>query len=190
MAKKNSLILALALFSVGASAMFWPFKKYDVEMSPEVRGVITLDGVPQVGLTVHRDLFYEGYKDGEKISDEAITGLKGEFYFPNFQVRSRAPEDVLGQNFVVAQEIYILKEGKEVYLWNATKHAKPIPFVSELLLALNCELNQEELNYEFREPQSGERIYLPLVSVCRWEGLKGYTNEQLIKETNDLPSED
>ncbi len=159
-------------------------------MSPEVRGVITLDGVPQAGLTVLRDLFYEGYKDGEKISDEAITGLKGEFYFPNFQVRSRAPEDVFGQNFVVAQEIYILKEGKEVYLWNATKHAKPIPFVSELLLALNCELNQEELNYEFREPQSGERIYLPLVSVCRWEGLKGYTNEQLIKETNDLPSED
>lgn len=42
--------------------MFWPFKKYDVEMSPEVRGVIKLDGKPQVGLTVHRELFYEGYK--------------------------------------------------------------------------------------------------------------------------------
>ncbi|TOI01662.1 hypothetical protein CGI69_17430, partial [Vibrio parahaemolyticus] len=55
MAKKNSLILVLALFSVGASAMFWPFKKYDVEMSPEVRGVIKLDGKPQVGLTVHRE---------------------------------------------------------------------------------------------------------------------------------------
>lgn len=37
--------------------MFWPFKKYDVEMSPEVRGVIKLDGKPQVGLTVHRELF-------------------------------------------------------------------------------------------------------------------------------------
>ncbi|TOO46625.1 hypothetical protein CGH38_16805, partial [Vibrio parahaemolyticus] len=64
MAKKNSLILVLALFSVGASAMFWPFKKYDVEMSPEVRGVIKLDGKPQVGLTLHRELFYEGYKKG------------------------------------------------------------------------------------------------------------------------------
>ncbi|TOP05890.1 hypothetical protein CGH23_22335, partial [Vibrio parahaemolyticus] len=73
MAKKNSLILVLALFSVGASAMFWPFKKYDVEMSPEVRGVIKLDGKPQVGLTVHRELFYEGYKKGKTLKDEAQT---------------------------------------------------------------------------------------------------------------------
>ncbi|EOB9554330.1 hypothetical protein ACIX9V_002254 [Vibrio vulnificus] len=44
--------------------MFWPFKKYDVEMSPEVHGVITLEGVPQEGMTVVRELFYEGNKKG------------------------------------------------------------------------------------------------------------------------------
>ncbi|PMO39197.1 hypothetical protein BCT11_15300 [Vibrio sp. 10N.222.52.B12] len=189
MAKRISLMLALALFSVGASAMFWPFKKYDVEMSPEVRGVIKLDGVPQAGLTVYRDLFYEGYKDGEKISDEAVTDSKGEFYFPEFRVRSRAPKDVFGQNFVIAQEIYTNSEGKDINLWNATKYAKPIPLVSQLLLSLNCELKQEELNYELRDPQSGERIYLPLTSVCRWEGLDGYTNEQLVKRTNNFTPE-
>ncbi|MHA2717636.1 DUF6795 domain-containing protein [Vibrio owensii] len=190
MAKRIPLMLALALFSVGASAMFWPFKKYDVEMSPDVRGVIKLDGVPQTGLTVHRDLFYEGYKDGKKISDEAITDSSGEFYFPEFLVRSKAPRDVFGQNFIIAQEIYTYSEGKEVYLWNATKYAKPIPLASQLLLSLNCELRQEELNYELRDPQSGERLYLPLTSVCRWEGLEGYTNEQLIEKTDNLTPED
>lgn len=60
--------------------MFWPFKKYDVEMSPEVRGVIKLDGKPQVGLTVHRELFYEGYKKGKTLKDEAQTNELGEFF--------------------------------------------------------------------------------------------------------------
>lgn len=50
--------------------MFWPLKKYDVEMSPEVHGVITLEGVPQEGMTVVRELFYEGYKKGKTVVDD------------------------------------------------------------------------------------------------------------------------
>ncbi|HCE3215403.1 DUF6795 domain-containing protein [Vibrio parahaemolyticus] len=190
MAKKNSLILVLALFSVGASAMFWPFKKYDVEMSPEVRGVIKLDGKPQVGLTVHRELFYEGYKDGEKVSDVVKTNSKGEFYFPEYHVRSRSPKDVFGQNFVIAQEIYTKKGDKDIYLWNATKQAKAIPLVSDLMSKLVCDLNQEKLNYELRDPDTGERIYLPLTSICRWQGIKGYTDEQLVQKANELKLEE
>ncbi len=62
--------------------MFWPFKKYDVEMSPEVHGVITLEGVPQEGMTVVRELFYEGYKKGKTVVDETQTNEQaGVFFF-------------------------------------------------------------------------------------------------------------
>jgi len=57
--------------------MFWPFKKYDVEMSPEVHGVITLERVPQEGMTVVRELFYEGYNKGKAILDETQTIFGG-----------------------------------------------------------------------------------------------------------------
>nr|WP_242603046.1 hypothetical protein [Vibrio vulnificus] len=63
--------------------MFWPFKKYDVEMSPEVHGVITLEGVPQEGMTVVRELFYEGYKKGKTVVDDTQTNEKrGGVLFP------------------------------------------------------------------------------------------------------------
>lgn len=117
MAKKNSLILVLALFSVGASAMFWPFKKYDVEMSPEVRGVIKLDGKPQVGLTVHRELFYEGYKKGKTLKDEAQTNELGEFFFPGVTVRSRAPGDIFGGSLKVYQYVCVDCESEKKEVW-------------------------------------------------------------------------
>lgn len=188
MAKRKILILALALFSVGASAMFWPFKKYDVEMSPEVRGVIKLDGVPLSGLTVYRELFYEGYKDGKKISDEAITNAKGEFQFPEFVIRSRAPKDIFGQSFPIIQDIYIRRSSKETLLWRASKFSSIVPLISELLLNLDCDLNSEELSYELKDPKTGEPIHVPLTSICRWDGIKGYTKEELINLANQSNS--
>ncbi len=62
--------------------MLWPFKKYDVEMSPEVHGVIMLEGVPQEGMTVVRELFYEGYKKGKRSLMTLKPTKKGSFLFP------------------------------------------------------------------------------------------------------------
>lgn len=62
--------------------MFWPFKKYDVEMSPEVHGVITLERVPQEGMTVVRELFYEGYNKGKRYWMRLKPMNKGSFLFP------------------------------------------------------------------------------------------------------------
>lgn len=185
MAKRKILILALALFSVGASAMFWPFKKYDVEMSPEVRGVIKLDGVPLSGLTVYRELFYEGYKDGKKISDEAITNAKGEFQFPEFVIRSRAPKDIFGQSFLIAQYIYTKFEEKDIYIWRVSKFAQKIPIASELMLNLNCDLTQEEMHYDLKDPKTGEKIYFPLTSICHWKGQRGHTKKELLQQANN-----
>lgn len=87
--------------------MFWPFKKYDVEMSPEVHGVITLERVPQEGMTVVRELFYEGYNKGKAILDETQTNEQGEFSFPSMTIRSRLPGDIFGGSLKVYQHISV-----------------------------------------------------------------------------------
>ena len=167
MAKRTLLILALALFSVGASAMFWPFKKYDVEMSPEVRGVIKLDGVPQAGLTVYRELYYEGYKKGKTLTDEARTNEYGEFAFDPVIVRSSAPGDIFGGSLRVHQKVFLNYNGEQKKLWGVwspTDGRKPLV---SMLSDINCELKNIERIHEVEiAPEKGAPI--SVYSVCDW----------------------
>ncbi|MHB9954474.1 DUF6795 domain-containing protein [Vibrio campbellii] len=167
MAKRTLLILALALFSVGASAMFWPFKKYDVEMSPEVRGVIKLDGVPQAGLTVYRELYYEGYKKGKTLTDEARTNEYGEFAFDPVTVRSSAPGDIFGGSLRVHQKVFLNYNGEQKKLWGVwspTDGRKPLV---SMLSDINCELRNIERIHEVEiAPEKGAPI--SVYSVCDW----------------------
>lgn len=167
MAKKISLILALALFSIGASAMFWPFKKYDVEMSPEVRGVITLDGMPQAGLTVYREVFYEGYKKGKIIKDVVQTNQFGEFYFSSRFVKSSAPQDIFGQNLKVRQFIFVEFINNKYKLWGASV---PPRSNKKLLLMLNdmkCELTSVQCIHQVDLSPDGPPISVH--SICDWK---------------------
>ncbi|TNZ36472.1 hypothetical protein CGK48_19115 [Vibrio parahaemolyticus] len=167
MAKKNSLILVLALFSVGASAMFWPFKKYDVEMSPEVRGVIKLDGKPQVGLTVRRELFYEGYKKGKTLKDEAQTNELGEFFFPGVTVRSRAPGDIFGGSLNVHQKIYLNWQGDQKKVWGVWVPPDGRKPLLSMLSDINCELTNVERIHEVEiAPEKG--LPISVYSICDW----------------------
>ncbi|HDM8208517.1 TPA: hypothetical protein P0E34_003731 [Vibrio campbellii] len=167
MAKRTLLILALALFSVGANAMFWPFKKYDVEMSPEVRGVIKLDGVPQAGLTVYRELYYEGYKKGKTLTDEARTNEYGEFSFEPVTVRSSAPGDIFGGSLRVHQKVFLNYNGEQKKLWGVwspTDGRKPLV---SMLSDINCELKNIERIHEVEiAPEKGAPI--SVYSVCDW----------------------
>ncbi len=165
--------------------MFWPFKKYDVEMSPEIRGVIKLDGVPQAGLTVYRELFYEGYKGGKEISDSTITNKQGEFQFSEFVTRSRYPGDIFGQSLPIIQEIYTKRGENEVHLWRAAKSTDVVPLLSELLINLDCDLNSEERSYDLKDLKTGKSIHVPLSSICRWQGIDGHTQEELINLANE-----
>ncbi|WP_182053537.1 DUF6795 domain-containing protein [Vibrio sp. B1FIG11] len=167
MAKRTLLILALALFSVGASAMFWPFNKYDVEMSPEVRGVIKLDGVPQAGLTVYRELYYEGYKKGKTLTDEARTNEYGEFAFDPVTVRSSAPGDIFGGSLRVHQKVFLNYNGEQKKLWGVwspTDGRKPLV---SMLSDINCELKNIERIHEVEiAPEKGAPI--SVYSICDW----------------------
>ncbi|EOC5342009.1 DUF4198 domain-containing protein [Vibrio vulnificus] len=167
MAKKVSLVLALTLFSLGAYAMFWPFQKYDVEMSSEVRGVIKLDGVPQSGLTISRELFYEGYKKGQTILEETQTNEQGEFSFPAMTIRSRLPGDIFGQNFHVNQFLFVRWKNNKLKLWGATLPTQGGKEVSDMLSTISCELTNVPRIHEV-ETSSDKRLPISVHSICDW----------------------
>ena len=176
MAKRTLLILALALFSVGASAMFWPFKKYDVEMSPEVRGVIKLDGAPQAGLTVYRELYYEGYKKGKTLTDEARTNEYGEFAFDPVIVRSSAPGDIFGGSLRVYQNICVNCDSEKKEIWGAWVPTEGAESLSWMLMNIDCELSNSKRIHEVETFSESSRR-TPVHSVCDWDNQKIDTYE-------------
>ncbi|MCA0935828.1 hypothetical protein LCL85_09835 [Vibrio alginolyticus] len=179
MAKRKILILALALFSVGASAMFWPFKKYDVEMSPEVRGVIKLDGVPQAGLTVYRELFYEGYKKGKILKDDTQTKELGEFSFSSMTIRSRMPGDIFGGSLKVYQHVYVVHQAKEKEIWGAWVPTAGAKSLSWMLMNIDCEISDEKMIHEVDINPEGT-LRIPVHSVCDWnyQGVNTYVYDE------------
>ncbi len=162
--------------------MFWPFKKYDVEMSPEVRGVIKLDGVPQAGLTVYRELYYEGYKKGKTLTDEARTNEYGEFSFEPVTVRSSAPGDIFGGSLRVHQKVFLNYNGEQKKLWGVwspTDGRKPLV---SMLSDINCELKNIERIHEVEiAPEKGAPI--SVYSVCDWNHER--VNTYLYDEDSD-----
>ncbi|MGL0923521.1 DUF4198 domain-containing protein [Vibrio vulnificus] len=167
MAKKVSLVLALTLFSLGAYAMFWPFQKYDVEMSSEVRGVIKLDGIPQAGLTISRELFYEGYKKGQTILDETQTNEQGEFSFPSMTIRSRLPGDIFGGSLNVYQQICVDCESEKKEIWGAWAPTQGAESLRSMLVHIDCELSNSKRIHEVDISPVEERR-VPVHSICDW----------------------
>lgn len=146
---------------------FGRLKKYDVEMSPEVRGVIKLDGKPQVGLTVHRELFYEGYKKGKTLKDEAQTNELGEFFFPGVTVRSRAPGDIFGGSLNVHQKIYLNLQGDQKKVWGVWVPPDGRKPLLSMLSDINCELTNIERIHEVEiAPEKG--LPISVYSICDW----------------------
>ncbi|EGR0208941.1 hypothetical protein KZY42_002220 [Vibrio vulnificus] len=147
--------------------MYWPFKKYDVEMSPEVHGVITLERVPQEAMTVVRELFYEGYNKGKAILDETQTNEQGEFSFPAMSIRSRLPGDIFGGSLKVYQHISVecQSEKKEIWgVWAPTEGAKSLRW---MLTHINCELSNSKRVHEVDISPVEERL-VPVHSICDW----------------------
>jgi hypothetical protein len=61
------------------------------------------------GVEVVLELFYSGYDKENAIIDYALTNINCEFAFNEKIIKSRSPNDVLGQNLLVSQEVYVKK---------------------------------------------------------------------------------
>ncbi|WP_049788914.1 DUF6795 domain-containing protein [Photobacterium profundum] len=164
----------LAVFSEEAHAMFWPFKRYDVEMSPPVAGRLTDGGKPVVGTMITRAIFYQGYKDGKGQITTTLTDDTGRFEFDEMTIRSRYPGDIFGQNFPVSQNIYVGEPEKEDVhlLWSASKGVKSFPTLSRLMVDLESDVDNPDYTYVFDIYDEGGRSRQIISSTCFWQGDK------------------
>lgn len=150
--------------------MFGLFKRYDVEMSPQVRGRITDGGQAVAGIQVARSVMYEGYDKGKEQLEHTITDEDGRFSFAEKIIKSRMPGDIFGQNMPVKQAVYI-ERSKDLYsLWSASKSWGAVKPLSDLLLQLNCDLKSKELHHEIDASNYGGRPHHVVISICHWQG--------------------
>ncbi|WP_076419762.1 DUF6795 domain-containing protein [Colwellia sp. UCD-KL20] len=162
--------------------MFGFFKRHTVEMSPEVRGRITDDGKPVVGMQVARSLSYEGYEKGKEQLEHTFTNENGEFTFQPMIVKSRMPGDIFGQNMLVKQSVYV-ERGDDLYsLWFTRKPWDPIQPMSDLLLQLNADLQNKEVQHQLDTTDFGGMPSQGVISICYWQGelISTYYNNKLI----------
>lgn len=152
--------------------MFGLLKSYEVELSPDVKGRITNEGKALSGVEVTRKLYYKGYEKSP-ITDFALTNTRGEFSFDEVVVESKAPGNMIGQDYLVTQEITIKKglkdpsdETDDYWLWAMSKSWKSVPPVNKLLLNLNADLQNEETQYDLDISQYGGPRHEPVVSIC------------------------
>ena len=155
--------------------MFGFFKRYDVELSPEVKGRVTDKGKILSGTEVMRKLYYEGY-DKSPVTDYALTNTHGEFSFDQLIIKSKAPGNIFGQDYFIRQEITIKNDLKDntnndgyYWLWVMSRHSNNVPPVSKLLLALNADLQNEEYQYEFDLSQYDGYRNQPMLSICDFD---------------------
>ncbi|MDO6777063.1 hypothetical protein Q4591_17100 [Shewanella sp. 3_MG-2023] len=173
------LFIFLSFSSLGEQAMFSLFKRYDVELSPVVKGRITDGGKAVSGMEVVRELSYSGYDNGKLIIDYALTDINGEFSFDELIVKSKSPGDIFGQDAPVKQYIFFHKdidestdENNEHWLWRVSKHWTSVPFLNNYLNQLNTDLQNKELHYEFDLTEYGLRADQMVISTCYWQGNK------------------
>ena len=168
--RKPLLLLAAALsflvfivFSQQVMAdMFSWFKKTEVELSPEVNGIVTLHGKPIAGATVQRILSY-----GDKeFNDNAITDVNGQFKLPVKTAKLRVSSMF---DTWVSQLLTVEHAEQNVKIWSTgATNTLTYGSVHQLLFSMQCELTSPEMKIGIprSNPQSPP---LWLVSTCNFE---------------------
>lgn len=145
------------------AGMFGFIKKYDVHLSPEVRGRILRDGEPVQGMQVSRSLTYE-----DELIDRTTTDRDGRFSFPSKSIQSRLPGRPLTE-MRTHQIVYATEKGKHFILWHYTAESiEPETTVTEKLSELNCDLSNPEKLYHFKWVEHPDFTH-DVISICRWE---------------------
>lgn len=142
--------------------MFDLLKRYDVELSPEVRGRVSIEGVPLPNLEVYRELFYE-----ERYLEKAYTDSEGRFTFPKKSIKSRSPGKLFGETHIT-QVITVDHNDAPYLLWRTSTTRLETPKVLRSKLEkLDCDLTWPEKlqHFEVRENPSFTHN---IRSICRW----------------------
>ncbi|QLE86644.1 hypothetical protein FLM48_17135 [Shewanella sp. Scap07] len=138
-------------------------KKYTVELCPEVKGQLTINGLPVKNQVVERSLTY----GDEEYTDSAITDSNGHFSFNNKQLQSHFPGNILHEP-IVRQAIYVDYKDDNYLLWHAYQDGtEPAVEFEQMLERIVAELTTPEK--EFRIPsQTIDGKSYKIYSICNW----------------------
>ncbi|TDT44365.1 hypothetical protein DES49_0467 [Halospina denitrificans] len=158
--------LALTLIPLTSSQvmadMFGFFKRYDVHLSPEVHGRITLNGTPLEEVQVSRELTY-----GKEYLDRTTTDVNGRFYFAEKNIRSGIPGKLFNETRN-RQVIVADYEGEKYLLWHTvTDSIEPHETLTQLLKSMDCELSNPEKLQHFERHENPSFTH-NIHSICRW----------------------
>ncbi|WP_394143460.1 DUF6795 domain-containing protein [Vibrio atypicus] len=163
--------------------------KQDVELSPEIIGRLTHQGKPVANAIIARTIVYEGYKKGKEQLQHTTTNSDGRFSFSKWIIKSRYPNDLLGQNSRVSMDIYYESNNQVYQIWYSSSDWKPLrPPLPELLVNLTCDLNNKEINYEIDTRKHGGQQYQLVQSICYFDGndIAAYYKNELVATFSEL----
>ena len=141
--------------------MLGMLKKHTVELSPDIYGTLTNNGIPIENQLIERSLTYAD----EEYIDTCETNADGKFSFTAKTIKSRLPGNVLHEP-VVRQILSISHDDKELYIWYTNQHDLACPDVCRLHLSnLKAEMINKEEVFELINIELPE---FPLVvkSIC------------------------
>ncbi|MCH8497340.1 MAG: DUF4198 domain-containing protein [Marinobacter sp.] len=137
------------------------FKRYDVHLCPEIRGVLTHRGAPVVGVTVYRELDYD-----RSYTDRAVTDGQGRFVFAAKNIRSRLPGNMLDQSTV--RQVVSVDHGNTTHVLWYTSTSSLVPHAAFIraLSDLRCELTHPEQHYVLANEEHPDHPH-GVVGICQ-----------------------
>ncbi|TAA47939.1 hypothetical protein EXY25_01455 [Corallincola spongiicola] len=145
--------------------MFGLFKKFDVNLCPEVKGQILLEGKPVAGIKITRSLtFIEGKAQVDCVSSDD----NGLFNLPEVNIRSSKPGSMFSVEHT-RQDIVAEYNDQKYRLWTSIYPGiGKSPEYAKKLASLNCELTSKLAKFEFKNDKNPNRDYYA-TSICRWD---------------------
>ncbi|MCG3734144.1 carboxypeptidase-like regulatory domain-containing protein [Vibrio cincinnatiensis] len=156
-----ALMLTFTCLSAEAGVFGW-LKKTELELSPEVKGTITLHEKPVVGAIVHRLLSY----GDREFNDKVTTDTNGQFNLPAKKARIRVSPMF---DTWVSQVLLVEYAGKKVEVWTAGATSVLDSDSIKLLLSdVNCEISAPEMKIGI--PRTNPRSpLLWMVTTCNFK---------------------
>lgn len=149
---KWAMIIIFAPFTFGlvaAALSYLPiltgFRAVDIELSPNITGILTDNGEPVEGAILVRQLEYGTYADHTTITDE-----NGQFSFPAHSIRSFRPGWFAERRkpTLAKHGIFMRKDNEHINLFSWQSHYTLLQHpISEVLSHLHCELAKEPEQY-------------------------------------------
>ena len=158
--------------SQAEGAMFSLFKTVTIEVFPAVSGRLTFNGEPAAGVKLKRSYTLADVMD-QPATDYVTTDADGRFSLPALTMESDYPSKPFAYTRVF-QIIVVAEPTTAPYydelLWHAWSVGKShIPYYTEMLGELNCELTDSEEGltvYDAEYPEGA--VNYGIYSICRW----------------------